>query len=369
MKIDVNQARWFRFCQSGLNQPFESSEACATQLLGVQAQILNAGAIALWNRLEEFSLSDFQDLLYTQKTLVKLWGQRKTIHLYTTQDWPTIHKAFVDTPSWWKRKIKDPKELAAFDKALDSVVKLLKKEKTLNRALVRDSKLKIPEALTSSWGGLFMDLVFHGHACHGQRKGNQGCFVHREHWVPNLEWTPPTELAAKQWLAQQYFQTYGPATIHDFAYWAGGKVTVMREVVKSLGDKLVEVNYGAQAHWIWHTMATELQKNAPSNAQWPTRLLYRFDPLLLPHKDKSWLIEEQYYKSVWKKAAVIDAVILIAGQIKGTWKYTRKGKRLLIELMPFKPLSKGILQKLEKEAFRIASFLEYPKEQVIVSVL
>lgn len=369
MKIDINQVRWFRFCQAGLNQPFASAEDCASRLLGVQAQILNAGAIALWNRLSDFSLTDFNELLYTQKSLVKLWGQRKTVHLYTSKDWAKVYKAFEETASWWRRKIKEPKEIAAFEKSMKEVAQLLKKEKILNRASLKASDLDIPEMLTSSWGGLFMDLVFTGQACHAERKGNQGCFAHREYWLPNLEWNPPTALAARQWLAEQYFQTYGPATLQDFAYWAGAKVAVMRVVLKSLEDKLVAIDYQGQTHWIWHTALEQLQQTPPKNSEWSTRLLYRFDPLLLPHKDKSWLIEEQYYKSVWKKSAVIDPVILIAGQIKGTWKYIRKGKKLLIELMPFEQLAKKIEEEIKKEAFRVASFLEYAKEQVTVSVL
>ena len=33
---------------------------------------------------------------------------------------------------------------------------------------------------------------------------------------------------------------------------------------------------------------------------------------MLPHKDKSWLIADEHYKSVWRKAGFVEAVVSVA---------------------------------------------------------
>ena len=44
--------------------------------------------------------------------------------------------------------------------------------------------------------------------------------------------------------------------------------------------------------------------------EWPVQLLYRFDPLLLAHKDKSCWLDMTFYKRVWQTAGHIEAFML-----------------------------------------------------------
>ena len=70
-KLTQTQVRWFRLRRSGLVDPFDSPEAGARALAGVQAQILPAAALALWNRTNGLTYAQFNQLLYDQRILVK----------------------------------------------------------------------------------------------------------------------------------------------------------------------------------------------------------------------------------------------------------------------------------------------------------
>lgn len=60
------------------------------------------------------------------------------------------------------------------------------------------------------------------------------------------------------------------------------------------------------------------------------RLLGRFDPLLLPHKDKSWLIDAAHKAHIWRPAGQIAACVLYHGRIVGAWRSEqRPAKRWL----------------------------------------
>ena len=74
---------------------------------------------------------------------------------------------------------------------------------------------------------------------------------------------------------------------------------------------------------------------APRRAAWPLRLLHRFDPLLLAHKDKAWIVDPERYKAVWRKAGYVEAVILRRGRVAGTWGYERATRGTVVWLAPF----------------------------------
>ena len=48
--VTLDQVRRFRLIRSGLLQPFADPETASANLMGIQAQILPAAGVALWNR-------------------------------------------------------------------------------------------------------------------------------------------------------------------------------------------------------------------------------------------------------------------------------------------------------------------------------
>jgi hypothetical protein len=96
---------------------------------------------------------------------------------------------------------------------------------------------------------------------------------------------------------------------------------------------------------------------APVDAQsWPLHMLYRFDPLLLGHKDKSWIVPPAHYSRVWRPAGHIEGVLLARGQAVGAWRYVRKGSKLDIVVQPFRQPSKRLVAQVERTAARVAAF-------------
>ncbi len=102
----------------------------------------------------------------------------------------------------------------------------------------------------------------------------------------------------------------------------------------------------------------------PPRSEWPLRLLHRFDPLVLAHKDKSWLVDDEHYKAVWRKAGYVEAVILKHGRMVGTWGYEKRAGGIRIWIAPFKKLLKRDVAILEREAESAAAYFEWPLEGV-----
>ena len=108
-----------------------------------------------------------------------------------------------------------------------------------------------------------------------------------------------------------------------------------------------------------------LMETPPPKSKWPVKLLYRFDPLLLGHRDKSWIIDMKHYDKVWITAGHINGTILAGGCIQGTWNYKRKGKKLEITVKTFRKFGQQLSRKVEREAGRVEGFFGLQLGEVI----
>lgn len=357
MRLSAEQVRWFRLRRSGLVEPFATPEEAASQLVGVQAQILPAAGLALWNRTPDFSHARYEALLYEERTLVKLWAQRGTLHLYASPEWPLIHGALSGQQTWWERKtIQQNGDATAYKALIAQLESVLRERKTLGRSDLRAMNLPLDEWHLSSWGGVFAALVRHGYACHARQTGGEGRFAHREHWLPDLQWAPPSSDEANVAIARRYFRTYGPSTVRDLAYWRGMSMKQARQALTTLEDEVINVTMGRQAFILLKEDLERLCEPPPPRAEWPVHMLYRFDPLLLAHKDKSWLVAAEHYKRVWRPAGHIEGTIVEHGRLVGTWRYKRTSRHLSITIDPFMPLPQHVQSIVEQKAKAIASF-------------
>ncbi len=366
MNLSAVQLRWFRLRRSGLSQPFDSPEAAAAALGGIQAQILPAAGLSLWNRTAGLSYPVFDDLLHGQRSLVKLWGQRHTLHLYPSLEWPLIHAALTNRPTWWEQDaVRNGITVTEYRAALSHLADLLRERNVLSRSDLRAGDFGLDETHLSSWGGVFASLVRRGVACHAGQEGNEGRFAHRDYWLPDLVWNPPPPEEANVELARRYLAAYGPATAPDLAYWRGERVGEARRWVELLGDEVLTVEADGQSLLALRADAETLAETPPERDAWPVRLLYRFDPLLLGLKDKSWIVDPAFYKRVWRPAGHIEGNILEYGRIAGTWRYDRRNGGLVVSVFPFAPLPAHVKAAVERDAAGVAGFFELALGEVV----
>jgi hypothetical protein len=326
-------------------EPFEGVETAVSHHIGIQAQILQAGAVSQWNRTSGLTYSQFENLSLEERRINKLWGQRGTLHFYASQEWPLIYAAFAQKGM----------AQAQYQTIVQEMLAILRQKQIIGRSDLR-ANMAIDDELLSSWGGLFQEMVYGGHACHAGKRGNEGLFAHRQHWLPDLVWEPPDTEAANIELLRRYLRGYGPATLQDFAYWRGAGVGNGRRWLQSLQNETTEVDVDGQTMLLLADDLDILQ--AIEATEWPIRLLYRFDPYLLAHKDKSWLIDMKYYKRIWQAAGHIEGTVLDLGRIVGTWRYDRKGGGLVVTVTPFGRLRRGVRTAVRQQAAHLAKFFD-----------
>src|SRR6266545_1682338 len=80
----------WRVKQQGLSERFKRRPLleAVTRLCGLQAQVMSAAELELGMRVDGISPRDVQSALWEQRTLVKSWAIRATLHLIAARDLP-----------------------------------------------------------------------------------------------------------------------------------------------------------------------------------------------------------------------------------------------------------------------------------------
>jgi hypothetical protein len=331
---------------------------------GAQAQVGSAARLSLAARVEGVTDARIRAAVEKDRTLVKTWTVRGTLHLVPARDLP-LYVAAVGVSrrrragQWLGRAGMTEKTLDAL--ATDIVEAL--EDGALNRKQIAE---KVGDAhgaharrmLENSWGGVFHCVTNLGLVCFGPSADGQTTFVRVDQWLGRpLQAVSPE--AAEAELARRFLIAYGPATVNDFAYWAGEYVPDARRMWERIAAERRAVTVDGRPAFVHVT--TKLPGARRVRAGTPhVRLLPNFDAFLLGHRDKGGVVEPRRYKRVFKNAGWISPVVLVDGRVAGTWALERAADRLVARVAAFKPLERAARAAVEAEAEALAAFAGLP---------
>ena len=171
-----------------------------------------------------------------------------------------------------------------------------------------------------------------GLICLGPMQDNEQTFVLLDEWAPK-----PRELSREEALAElagRYFAGHGPATVHDFAWWAGLPVADAKAGLEAAKPGLISETMRGKECWMANDATDQTAHEGSSVC-----LLPGFDEYLLGYKDRSAVLAREYApKIVPGNNGVFLPTIVVAGQVVGTWKRRLKKHSIDITLSPFTQL-------------------------------
>jgi hypothetical protein len=194
-----------------------------------------------------------------------------------------------------------------------------------------------------------------GIICSGGRRGKQFTYALLDERVPSTKTLEHDEALAE--LAKRYFTSHGPATLKDYVWWSGLSTQDARnglETVKSQFDHEVIED---KTYWFIESKLTAKDKN-------PTAyLLPNYDEYTVGYTDRSPIFSVQNNKKLDPRGDFIfNHVIVINGQVLGTWKRTINKRSVVVELNPFRPLTKAEKQAVDSVIVQYGTFLDLPVE-------
>jgi hypothetical protein len=200
--------------------------------------------------------------------------------------------------------------------------------------------------------------VAEGRLCYGSGEGNEVTLIRTDHWLKKQQ--PIAEDTARMELLRRYLRAYGPATLADFAHWAGLPAPQARPLRAALGDELCEVSLDGRQCLLPRDDLRFLREVSPGKGS--VSLLPHFDPYLLAHRDKDHLLSLQHYKRVYRNQGWISPVVLVDGTIAGIWSYKTKGDKLLLSIEPFGKFTRAVRVRIGQEAEELARFFSLVAE-------
>jgi hypothetical protein len=288
------------------------------------------------------------------KTIVRSWGLRGTLHFMASQD------------IGWMLKLVAPRIVLLLDgqyrkRELDKSI-LLKSQKLLVGAL-RDSppltrsELKVvlekghirTENMRINF--ILLKAALDGIICLGPRKGKEFTYVLLADWVPSQEKKTREESLAM--LAKMYFRSHGPATIADLSWWSGLTIKDSKVALESMSPGLKQLSIQGRAYYMDYTVSIP-KKNSRS-----IYLLPGFDEYLLGYSDRRAVMQDAHKKKIMGSGnGIFKATIVINGAIAGSWKRTFAKNGLVIAIDPFIPLDKSNTIRLEQAIKSFCNYLE-----------
>ena len=333
---------------------------------GAQAQVMSAAELQIAVRAG-CTVSDVRAALWTERTLVKTWLMRGTLHLARSQDLPVYvgamgrHWVSQMRQSWLDYMQVTEKEFWAIchdiGAALDGTP--LTREELIAK-VGRGRSEHVRQILKSGWGGMLKPAARNGLLCFGPNRGLSVTFVRPESWLPS--WRAVDPEAAIVEMGRRYLSAYGPATKADFARWWGAWPGVANAAWKGLAPELVGVSIeGVRAD----ALAADLPAMKRAKPTESVRLLPLFDPYLMGYANRDHLVERAYAARVSRTAGWISAVVLVEGRVAGTWTHTLANKSLRITLEPFRKLAPAVRSRVREQAAELAKSLGATRSEVV----
>lgn len=169
------------------------------------------------------------------------------------------------------------------------------------------------------------------------------------------EWAAARPLDRATALAEvtrRYFESHGPATVQDFAWWSSLTLTDARAGLAAVQAHLVELERDGTTYY--HRPGLEPAPGA-------VHLLPGFDEYVLGYTDRTAQLAREHWTTIVPGGnGMFLSTIVVGGEVVGTWRRDRTPKKVTVTLQPFAALTAATLRGVRRELSRYSDFVELP---------
>lgn len=333
LPLTLSQALAFRLARHHLLEPADDPLDAARSLIGAQAQVHSAAILQLRARTRKTTARAIDSALRRDRSLVKLWGQRGTLHLTPAGDLPMIlalRRTFEESYRRWYRRE------GLTDDQIDLLIAAIA-EAVATRPMSRGDLAAALSPrlgewarpwLEHSWGGAIKLATALGHVCHGPEREREATFISLNGWATPEE--PADDPLLR--LLRRYLAVYGPARPRDFAKFTNLPAPAVRALWEILHPDLVPVEVEGKP--LWALAEDEETLREASMPPGHITALPLFDPYLLAHHDTDPIVPGRHRALVYRTAGWITAVILREGRLAAVWSHEKRGDGWRVTVTP-----------------------------------
>jgi hypothetical protein len=152
-------------------------------------------------------------------------------------------------------------------------------------------------------------------------------------------------------LAKRYFNSRGPATAQDFAWWSGLSAVDSRKAIEIINAGLLkEAIDGQTYYYATNSKVSDTKKGTQ------VHLLPSWDEYAVAYKDRRLLIDPQFEDQAGH--GIFSPIAVVNGKIKGTWRRELKANAVKVEVRYFADPIESSREKMTATARLYARYLK-----------
>ncbi|MCE9576131.1 MAG: winged helix DNA-binding domain-containing protein [Deltaproteobacteria bacterium] len=151
-------------------------------------------------------------------------------------------------------------------------------------------------------------------------------------------------------LARRYFASRGPATVADFAWWAGVTTTEARAATDAVATTLV-------ADTIDDTPTWRAARTAPAIASPSAYLIPAFDEYLIAYRDRDAILDPAFARRVNAGGGMLDPCVVVDGRVIGVWRRELARASVAVSISLFEDAPPRVARALTAAAARYGAYL------------
>jgi hypothetical protein len=359
-ELGWQQVRAWRVRRHGLAERAPAGEMLelVSRLCGVHAQLMGSAELTLWARLENLDPGAVASALWEERTLVKTWAMRGTLHLLPAGELGLWHAGLGTydhylKPAWFRAfDITAAELLELIDAVADALGgEPLTRAELAGAVAARTGDESLREKLGQGFGAYLKPAAFRGRLCFGPGDGQKVRFTRPDVWLGHEVERPDPDEALRD-IARRYLAVHGPATREDLRRWWATTPASAGKLLRSLEDA-EEVDVDGEPLWMLSADAREAATLPPADG---VRLLPAFDQYVIAAtKQAEHFLPGDFRERIYRPQGWLSPVLLIDGVMAGVWRHERKGRRLAVTVEPFEPVARR--PEVEAEAERLAAYL------------
>ena len=330
-------------------------------IAGLHAQVMSSAELTLAARVEGVAPDDVRRALWEERSLVKTWAMRGTLHLLPAAELPRWQAALSTRRGWetgaWQRGFGVTlEELGRLNDAVAQALdgRLLTREELAAEVCRLTGSEELGDKLRESWGALLKPAAALGLLCFAPNQGQQVRFTRPDTWLGG--WTEHDPDQAMAEVTRRFLAASGPVTREDFARWWGIPSPARGgRLLERLGSEVARVEVEGMAAY---ALAADLPGLAEAGGSRAVRLLPAFDQYVVTATLQAERLMPGPFKArVYRPQGWLSPVLLVGGRMDGTWRQEARGRRLLVTIEPFTgPPPAWARRAAEAEAERLAAF-------------
>lgn len=348
-------ARYRLHNQQIASQKHQTIAQTVAWLGAIQAQDYPGAKWSTGLRVPGTSDADVEQAV-ADRLIVRTWPMRGTLHMIAAQDVRWMLELLTPRIIAGSRRRSEELELDAA--VLNRCRMLFAKILQGGKLLTRDEMYAFLEAENISTAAqrgyhILWRTAQEGLICFGPLKGKQQTFALLDDWIPQTDRAFERNQALAE-LAKRYFASHGPATLQDFVWWSGLKMTEARSGIEAIEPQFRKETVDEKTYW----MPLDTHTDAPPQDVY---LLPGFDEYLLGYTDRSAVLEAQYAKRICPGGnGMFSPTVVRNGQVIGTWKRVLKKNAAAMTACAFTQFGKGERDAIVTAMEHYGQFMQMP---------